>query len=257
MSSWPDIVLLLSTRCLYWGWRCQGSQQGHWGYIWKMKTVYCKVLLKTQDGLLQTIEHELKSMGTKLVPLLATRCLYLGTLRGIGGDGVGVHLTKHQPDPQDDQMSHWPAVVLLFTTRCLNRVGGVKWANRGNWSCIWKIKMVYCKVLLKTQDGLLQTIEHELKWMEPKLVPLMATRCLYLGALRGIGVMGWGYIWQNISLTQRMTKCHADLQYYYSLPLDACTWLGVSRGALTVTYEKLRWPIAKYSWKLKIVYCRQ
>ena len=50
-----------------------------------MKMVYCKVLLKTEDGLLQTIVHELRSMGPKLVPLLATRCLYLGTLRGHTG----------------------------------------------------------------------------------------------------------------------------------------------------------------------------
>ena len=81
--------------------------------------VYCKldVFIKTQDGLLktednskqdcllQTIAHELRSMGPKLVPILATRCLYLGVLRGIGGDGVGVHLTKHQHDPQVDHMS--------------------------------------------------------------------------------------------------------------------------------------------------------
>ena len=46
------------------------------GYISNMKMGYCKVLLKTQDGLLQTIEHELKSTGLKLVPFLATRLLY-------------------------------------------------------------------------------------------------------------------------------------------------------------------------------------
>ena len=61
------------------------------------------------------------------------------------------------------------------------------WGHQGGW---WgalgvlgvtyeKMKMVFCKVLLKTQDGLLNTIEHELRWMGPKLVPLLATRCLY------------------------------------------------------------------------------
>ena len=64
---------------------------------------YCKVLLKTQDSALQTMENELRSMGPKLVTLFATRCLYLGALRG--HIGVGVHLTKHQPDPWDDEMS--------------------------------------------------------------------------------------------------------------------------------------------------------
>ena len=44
------------------------------GYIWKMKTVYCKVLVKTHDGLLHTTEHELRSMWPKFIPLLATRC---------------------------------------------------------------------------------------------------------------------------------------------------------------------------------------
>ena len=68
-----------------------------------MKMVYCKVLLKTQDGLLQTIEHELRSVEPKLVPLLATRCTTWGVLRGIEGDGgQRVHLTKLQPDLQTD-----------------------------------------------------------------------------------------------------------------------------------------------------------
>ena len=48
-----------------------------------------QILLKTEDGLLQTIEHELRSVGPKFVPLLATRCLYLGALRGhIGWEGT-------------------------------------------------------------------------------------------------------------------------------------------------------------------------
>ena len=32
-------------------------------------------------------------------------CTGLGALRAYGGDRVGVHLTKHQPDPQADDMS--------------------------------------------------------------------------------------------------------------------------------------------------------
>ena len=38
---------------------------------------------------------------------------------GMGVMGVGVHLTKHQPDPQADHMSYRPAVVPLLTTRYL------------------------------------------------------------------------------------------------------------------------------------------
>ena len=37
---------------------------------------------KLRIGLLQTIEHELRPMGPTLVPLLATKCLYLGDIEG-------------------------------------------------------------------------------------------------------------------------------------------------------------------------------
>ena len=125
---------------------------------------------------------------------------------GVGGDGA--HLTKHQSDPQTDQMSCWPAVVPLLTSRCLDLGWGCQGANRGCRGIggiggyIWKMKMVYCKVLLKTQDGLLQTIEHELRSMGPKLVPLLAARCLYWGMG---GVSNWRSAclkgWPNVKLT--------------------------------------------------------
>ena len=52
---------------------------------------YCKLLLKTQDGQLWTLEHDLRSTGPYIVPFLATRLLFKeGTemtwgLRGKGG----------------------------------------------------------------------------------------------------------------------------------------------------------------------------
>ena len=52
--------------------------------------------LETQDDLLQTIEHELRSTGPKLVPLLAARCHYWGG---------GVCLTEGQLDPKAGHMS--------------------------------------------------------------------------------------------------------------------------------------------------------
>ena len=149
MSCWPAVVPLLTTRCLYWGSRVgqQGRCRGHWGH-WgvtyeKWQIVYCKVLLNTQGGLLQTIEHELRSMGPKLVLLLATWSLYLGALRGIGV--MGVYLTKHQSEPQADYMSCWPAVVPFLTTTCLYWGGGVKGANGGIGCYIWKMQMIYSK----------------------------------------------------------------------------------------------------------------
>ena len=161
-------------------------------YSWKLKMVYWT---------LQTIEQELRSMEPKLVPLLATRCLYLGhwVHRGWWGGGTS------------DKTSAWPTgwwhvmltcssttlgceiPVLGWNIKGANRgYRGIKghWGIRGIGGYIWKMKMVYCKVLLKTQDGLLQAIEHELRWMGPKLVPLLATSCLY-----------WGYIWAQIKLT--------------------------------------------------------
>ena len=124
MSCWPAVVVpLLNTRCLHWGGESLGWQgcRGIGGYIWKMKTVYCKVLLNTQDGLLQTIEHELRSLGPMLIPLLVTRCLYvLGIAGHMGWWGGVVHLTKHQPYTHADDMSCWPAVVPLLSTRCLH-----------------------------------------------------------------------------------------------------------------------------------------
>ena len=121
----PNLILVLAPRCLYWG-GVSGVDGGVGGIgvTYEKWTVYCKVLLKTEDGLLQTIEHELRSGGCKFVPLLATRCLYLVGIEV--AYGVGVHLTKHQPDPQADDMSSWPAIVPLLTNRCLYWGGGVR-----------------------------------------------------------------------------------------------------------------------------------
>ena len=77
MSCWPAVAPLLITRCLYLGWGHQGGCRGSWGcqgvlgYIRNIKMGYCKILLKTQDSLLWTIEHELNATGAKLVPFLA------------------------------------------------------------------------------------------------------------------------------------------------------------------------------------------
>ena len=54
----------------------------------------------------------------------------------------------------------------------------------------------------------------ELRSTGPNWVPLLATRCLYQGV---------GYIWPEVSLTQRLTKCQADLKYYHSWLVDAST----------------------------------
>ena len=120
----------------------------------------------------------------------------------IGHEGVGVQLTKQQPDPQGDDMSCGPAVVPLLTTRCLYwgwghwglaggvegvRASGVSRGCRGIKGTLgvtyekWWQPIANCKVLLKTQGT------PELRSPGPMLVPSLATRCL------------WGYIWVQLN----------------------------------------------------------
>ena len=168
-------------------------------YSWKLKMVYWN--LRQQKMTLHQLDptsyhswpldasvggtSDLRSTGHNLVPLLATRCLYWG-----------VHLTKGQPDPKDDQMPSWPDVVLLLGIRCL---------YLGSTS--------------------------ELRSTGHNLVPLLATRCLYQGWVcmsdqRSAWSKGrpnvkltwcsnmfghqmplpWGYIWPKVSLAQRYDK---------------------------------------------------
>ena len=111
-----------------------------------------------------------------------------------GCNGEGVHLTKHQSDPQADDMLWWCEVVSLLTIRCLYWDGGIRGLTGGVGvsgvirGYMWNMQMIYCKELLKTQDSLLQTLEHELRSSGLKLVPFLATRWLY-----------WGYIWTQVS----------------------------------------------------------
>ena len=120
-SAWPKgwwhVMLTCSSTTLDhkmpvvgWGGASRGQQVASVGIgvtYEKWRWSFCKVLLKTEDSLLQTIEHELRPTGPKLVLVLATRCLYL------------VCLTEGQPDPKADKMSSWPDVVPLLAIRCL------------------------------------------------------------------------------------------------------------------------------------------
>ena len=137
-STWHNPVLLLATRCLYWGyiraqvkWTQLCNTLGHLmplvgrGYIWKLKMVFCKLKtyswkLKMIYWQLKTMENELRWNGHHLVPLLATRCIYWG-----------VHVTKGQHDPEADQISSRPDIVPLLSTRCLH--WGYIWAQV-NWT---------------------------------------------------------------------------------------------------------------------------
>ena len=80
-----------------------------------------------------------------------------------------VHLTKGQPDWKADQMSSWPTVVPLLTTRCLYK-GVCLTKGQPDWKA-----------------------DQMSSW--PAVVPLLTTRCLYLG-----------FVWPKVSLTKDLRK---------------------------------------------------
>ena len=167
-SCWPAVVSLLITRCLYWEWGCQGANRG----VGALGVLHMKnedsLLQSTVENcsLLQTIEHEVRSMGPKFIPHLATRCLYWG-----------VHLTECQPDPKDHQMSRWPNVLPFWATRCLY------------WAYVWaQVSWTYVSTIHGHQMPLPGGTSDWMSW--PNVLPFWATRCLY-----------WGYVWAQVSWT--------------------------------------------------------
>ena len=163
MSSWPDVVLLVATRCLYWVDLTKGQpdpkadQMSSWPYV---------ILLLALDASTGGTS-ELRLTRPNLVPLLAARCLY-----------QGVHLTEGQPDPKADQISSWPDIVLLSAARCL--YWGVHLTKghpdpKADQMSSWP----YVILLLALDASTGGT--SELRLTRPNLVPLLAARCLYQG----------------------------------------------------------------------------
>ena len=130
----------------------------------------------------------------EVVPLLATRCLY-----------QGVHLTKGQSDPKADQMSNWPEVVPLLTDRCCywgyltKGLPDPKVEQMSSWSSITLDHYMPLTGVHLTKGQPEPKADQMSSW--PEVVPLLTTGCCY-----------WGYIWPQVSLTQRLTKCQADLK---------------------------------------------
>ena len=125
-----------------------------------------------------------------------------------------VHLTTYHSDPQADDMSCWPAAVPLLITRCLYlgwASGGTAGGVGGIGGYVCHIKMGYCKVLLKTQDGLLWTIEHELNVNWSKVSTILGHQ---------IALPERGYIWTEVSCMYISTIIFSGqfyLHYYCSL----------------------------------------
>ena len=179
---WPAVVWLLTTRCMYWDGALGltggvGGVRGHWGLHMKN---YDSVFQSTLEKSRQYIADNRTWVQVNQASVSTTLGHQMHLLWG------WVHLTTYHSDPQADDMSCWPAVVPLMITRCLylkwGHQGGLQvelgvWGGIGGY--IWNMKMGYCKVLLKTQDSLLQTIEHDLNATGAKLVPFLVTRLLY------------------------------------------------------------------------------
>ena len=243
--------------------------------------VYCKVFFKIQDGLLNTADNKIWAQvnGTHISTTLNHQIPPPGGIKGYRGDGgEGYNLTKHQPDPQTDDMSCWPAIVPLLTTRCLYWMWGwVQGAGmghrgvRGHWGL--HMKNEDC-LLQSTLENSWQSIAGNRTWAQVNGMQVHNNSwppdASTWGQWRPYGVMGvrgtsdktsaWPTGWPNVMLT-----CSSTHSW-----LDTCTGGGggVSRGANRgiegesvghwgVTYEKWRWSIAKYSWKIMTVYCRQ
>ena len=221
--------------------------------------VYCKVHLKTEDGLLKTIKHEFRYTGTKLVLLLATICPYLGALMGIEGDGSGVHMTKHQPDPLANDMSYWPAIVQLLTTRFLywgrDGGGGVKGPTGGVG-----VSGGIVRFHMKNEDGLLQStlenwryaIADNRKWAQVNGTQVNTTLGHQMPLPGGIdGHRGWS---GEVHMTIHQPEPQADDMSCWLAVLQLltirCLYLGgggsvkgltrgiVVLGAWGVSYEK-------------------
>ena len=226
------------------GWQgCMGHWGGIGGYVWKMNMVYCKVLLKTQDSLLQIIEHELRSTRPHLIPLLATRCLFLGAL--MGHEGEGVHLAKHQTDPQADYMSCWPALLPLLITRCLywgwdhwgltGVVGGV----RGDW--VWHMKNEDI-VLQSTLVKLRQSIADNRTWAQVNQTSVSTTPGHQIplpgGIEEHVGGMGRVHLTKHQSDPQADDMSwwhHTALHHYMPLGGMSDQYDGILCGSLSMS----------------------
>ena len=117
LSCWPEVVPLLTTRCLYWGWGHRGlglhlkNEDGsfaNWKHTSELRWTGPNLVALLAPDATTGGTSVLRSTGPNLVPLLATRCHYWE-----------VCLTKGQGDPKADQISSWPNVVLLVATGCL------------------------------------------------------------------------------------------------------------------------------------------
>ena len=142
---------------------------------------------------------DLRSNGPNFVPLWATRYHYWGLhLSSVQPDPIPyhswlldsinrvVHLSSGQPPPTEYQF--WPldsstGGLIIPQVSLIQRLT----------KCQADLKEYHSWSLDATTGGTSQLRSTTLNW-----VPILATRCLY-----------WGYIYPQVSLAQRLTKCQA------------------------------------------------
>ena len=218
MSAWPTgwpnvkmtyIVLFLATRCLY------GRATSDWMSAWPKGWTNVKMTwLSTIHG------HEMPLprrwhvwLNVSLDPSRITKCLrwpdvvLFSAIRCLYLEGyiwLNVSLTQ-----RDDQMSRWLYIVLFLAIRCLyGRLHLIECQldQKDNQMSRWP-DLVLLSLAIRCLS-----LEDTYDWMSawPTGWPnvKMTLHCSILG--HQMPLLG-GYIWLNVSLTQRMNKCQNDL----------------------------------------------
>ena len=225
MSRWPDIVLhLLATRCLYLG------DTSDWMSAWPTG----RQTLSRRPDINTILGHEMPLQGEAMFDWISAW-----------------HI-------QDDQIPKWPDCSYhSWPWRCLYQGG-----DMSDWMSAWHIQrdnkcLRWPDVVVHSQPSDASTLKDTYDWMSawPTEWPnvKMTLHCSILGHQiplwqatsdwMSAWSKGWpnvkmtwyctlfehqmpllgGYIWMNISLNQRMTKCQDDLTLHYSWPPDGST----------------------------------
>ena len=172
MSRWPDIVPFLATRCLYLG------STSDWMSAW-------------------SIRWQTMSRRPDLIPFLAMKCLYKGRMF----DWISAwHI-------------QWPNTKMTWCSTILGHEMPLPrryiWLNVSLTQRITNVKMTWCSSALNHQMPLLaNTYDWMSAWPTEWPNVKMTLHCSILG--HQIPLLA-GYIWLNVSLIQRMTKCQDDL----------------------------------------------
>ena len=145
---------------------------------WKMSVLTAKTLISTHGAIWsypgcwhQMYFHINKSTWPKCWPNVKLMLCNV-TLGHQMPIQVGVCLTECQSDPKAHQMSSWPDIVLLLTTRCF--YWGYVWLNVSLTQRLTNVKVTWCSTALGHQMPLLGVGLKPLKWYGTYAAVLLA-----------------------------------------------------------------------------------